>query len=100
MVPEEQITTPDDEGGVVSIVHPTSPTSIELPEQGAKFDIPAPVQSETFQVRLRTVSSDNLPVQPDGRALNALNIDLFDTDGVLMRGGGGGGGATLVKGHT
>ena len=86
VVPEEQITTPDDEGGIVSVVHPTSPTSVELPEQGAKLDIPAPVQAETFQVRLRTVSSDNLPLQPDGRALSALNIDLFDTDGVLMQG--------------
>ena len=86
VVPEEQITPPDLEGGVVSVVHPTSQATVELPESGVRLEIPSTVQAESFQVRVREIGAAGLEVGPDARALRAIEIDLFDKDGALLQG--------------
>ena len=43
VVPQEEITSPDGEGGAVTVVHPTSTADITLPEHGVRLRIPAPV---------------------------------------------------------
>ena len=81
VVRQEEITPPDGESGTVTVVHPTSPADITLPEHGVRLRIPAPVQAETFQVRLTVVDPDSLPGQRDTVVLRAVQIDLFDGDG-------------------
>ena len=81
VVRQEEITPPHDAGGTTTVVHPTSPADITLPEHGVRLRIPAPVQAETFQVRLTVVDPDSLPGQRDTEVLRAVQIDLFDGDG-------------------
>ena len=81
VVPDEQITPPDIEGGVIGVVHPTDGATFAIPLRGVKLDIPAPVQQKTFQVRLEAPRPDQLDVPPEGRVLRVINIDLFDVDG-------------------
>ena len=81
VVLEAEITAPAGEGGSVTVVHPTSPVDITLPQHGVRLRIPAPVQSETFQVRLRVVDPGSLPGQRDMQVLRAVHIDLFDGNG-------------------
>ena len=86
VVPDEQITPPDLEGGVVSVVHPTSQATVDLPKSGVRLEIPSTVQAESFQVRVREIGAAGLEVGPDARALRAIEIDLFDTDGEPLQG--------------
>ena len=59
-------------------MHPTSRAIIELPAEGIKLDIPAPVQQQTFQVVLKNTDSGDLPSQGGARFLRAFQIELFD----------------------
>ena len=81
VVRQEEITPPHDAGGTTTVVHPTSPADITLPEHGVRLRIPAPVQAETFQVRLTALDPNSLPSQRDTEVLRAVQIDLFDGDG-------------------
>ena len=86
VVPQEQITPVDPEGGIVEVVHPTMRAVLALPEHGARLTIPAPVQQKTFQVRFKPLTPESLTVQPDGQVLRAIQIELFDVDGKPMQG--------------
>ena len=86
VVPESEVTPPDPDGGVVSAVHPTSPTRVELPQHGVELSIPAPVQQRTFQVRLRVIDANAVPARPDTQVLRAVQIDLFDDSAVPLEG--------------
>ena len=86
VTPTPQVTPRDAQGGIVSVVQPTLQATVELPKQGVVLAIPAMAQQKTFQVRLRSVQLESLPVRPDGQVLRSVQVDLFDTDGKPMRG--------------
>ena len=81
MVPQADITPLAVEGGAVSVMQPTSPADITLPEYGVRLEIPAPVQQETLQVRLSVLDPASLPGQRNTEVLRAVQIDLFDGQG-------------------
>lgn len=81
VVPQADITPLAVEGGAVSVVQPTSPADITLPEYGVRLEIPAPVQQETLQVRLSVLDPASLPGQRNTEVLRAVQIDLFDGQG-------------------
>ena len=85
VVPEEEIEPVEPQAGIVEIVHPTTPATLELPTDGVKLKIPGPVQQETFQVRLQAPAPDYLGVPPDGQVLRPIQIDLFDVHGDPMQ---------------
>ena len=81
IVPENQITAIDPSGGIADVAHPVERLLLELPEHGIRLEIPAPALRETFQVRLRVVDPEDLSVQPGGKVLRAVRIELFDPEG-------------------
>ncbi|MCH8309436.1 MAG: DUF11 domain-containing protein, partial [Chloroflexi bacterium] len=86
IVPEDQIISPDLEGGVVAIAHPNAPTIVDLPGNCGSLSIPALSLRTTFQVRLKARVAESFEVAPDGQAICAIQIDLFDIDGEVLEG--------------
>ena len=81
VVPVEQITPAEADGGIVKVVQPTTAVTVDLPEDGVRLRIPAPVQQATFQVRLKMIAPDDLAGPSGSKVLRAVQIDLFDVDG-------------------
>jgi hypothetical protein len=49
VVPSGEITLRPAEGGVVSVVNPTSPADVELPALRVQLEVPARVQQALFK---------------------------------------------------
>ena len=81
VVPVEQVVPPQVTGGEVTVVQPTTGARISLPAAGVALSIPARARQTTFQVRVGSLVASEVTVESGGRALRAVEIDLFGHDG-------------------